>query len=317
METLIEPQAKQLFYANTLPQKVCVTGAAGFIGHHLTNALADLGHPVLAVDNLSTGRIQNLEPLISSGRVSFLKTDINRIGSDELEGCETIFHQAALPRIMVSIQQPEKTHKANVLGTLHLLNEAVKSGVKTFIYAASSSAYGPQTVFPLREDMTPNPANPYAVQKLCGEYYGSVFSSLYKIRFVALRYFNVYGPGQDDRSPYTGVITLFKKAVRKNKPFTICGSGEQTRDFTFIQDVVKANIQAMKNTNASGIYNIGSGKETSILELARMIGGKDYPIRFLDPRPGDVSRTLAYTFKAMEDFEWYPKTQIEEAIKTF
>ena len=297
-------------------KRCCVTGAAGFIGYHLTRRLLNDGYTVTAVDNLSTGSSERIESLAQLGNLTFLPKDINELTIEELEGHAGIFHLAALPRVQVSIDRPEETNHANVTGTLHLYETAKRANIKKIIYSASSSAYGDQEKFPLEEDMKPNPMNPYAIQKLVGEYYGQVYTELFGMQVVSLRYFNVYGPGQSDDSPYTGVITLFKKAVREGKPIEIHGDGKQSRDFTYVDDVVEANLAAFDSW-ATGVYNIGAGQAYSINQIADIIGGEKYEKVFVNARQGDPEKTLADIQKARMDLAWEPKTELKDKLNSF
>lgn len=297
-------------------KNIMVTGAAGFIGSHLTRRLLTDGYSVTAVDDLSTGSIERIYALRPLGELNLLPVDINDLRKDDLKGISAIFHVAALPRVQVSIDFPERTNHANIDGTLHLLELARVNGIKKFIYSASSSAYGDQDTFPLHEEMRPNPKNPYAVQKLVGEYYGQVYTELFDMQVISLRYFNVYGPGQSDDSPYTGVITLFKKAVREGKPIMIHGDGKQRRDFTYVDDVVEANLAAFDSW-ATGVYNIGSGQDYSINQLSDIIGGEKYDKVFVNAREGDPLRTLADIDKAKMDLAWEPKAQLEDKLNSF
>ena len=297
-------------------KNIMVTGAAGFIGFHLTRRLLTDGYNVTACDDLSTGTMERIEALRPFGELKFLPLDINDLTKDDLNGISAIFHLAALPRVQYSINFPERTNHANIDGTLHLLELARVSGIKKFIYSASSSAYGDQDIFPLEEDMRPNPKNPYAVQKLVGEYYGQVYTELFGMQVISLRYFNVYGPGQSDDSPYTGVITLFKKAVREGKPIMIHGDGKQRRDFTYVDDVVEANLAAFDSW-ATGIFNIGSGQDYSINQLSDIIGGEKYEKVFVNARDGDPERTLADIDKARTHLAWEPKAELKDKLNSF
>ena len=183
-----------------------------------------------------------------------------------------------------------------------------------FIYSASSSAYGDQDTYPLQEDMKPNPMSPYAIQKLVGEYYGKSFHDLFGLPFIALRYFNVYGSGQDPESPYSGVVTVFKEQIKAGKPITVCGDGQQSRDFTHVADVVEANVAALNSDIKFGIYNVGTGTTTSIETIAKILGGTEYPIEYIPARQGDPKLTIADISKIKKDLGWSPKVGIKEGL---
>ena len=295
-------------------KNVMVTGNLGFIGSHLTRRLLNDGYSVTGVDDLSTGNVARLPDPNPNFKQYYL--DVNDLKEEHVKGISAIFHVAARPRVQISIDDPEGTNHANVDGTLHLLELARRNNIKKFIYSASSSAYGDQEKFPLEEDMRPNPMNPYAVQKLVGEYYGQVYTELFGVQVVSLRYFNVYGPGQSDDSPYTGVITLFKKAVREGKPIEIHGNGKQSRDFTYVDDVVEANLAAFDSW-ATGVYNIGAGQAYSINQIADIIGGEKYEKVFVNARQGDPEKTLADIQKARMDLAWEPKTELKDKLNSF
>jgi nucleoside-diphosphate-sugar epimerase len=217
---------------------VLVTGGAGFIGSNLVNALIDRGLRVRMLDNFTTGNRSRLDL-----RADLFEADIRDIDSirPAFAGVDCVFHVAALPRVPLSIEKPVETHMVNVIGTLNVLIAALDASVRRVVYSGSSSAYGDQLLLPLREDMTPNPLNPYALQKLTGEYYTRLFHRLFFMQTLTLRYFNVYGPGMADQGAYVTVISVFRRARREDKPLTIYADGEQTRDFTHVYDVVRAN----------------------------------------------------------------------------
>jgi UDP-glucose 4-epimerase len=259
--------------------------------------------------------MSNLDEVL--GNIEFTKTDIRRLRPKDLEGVDIVFHGAALPRVPLSVKYPERTNRNNVDGTLHLLEVARRAKVKKFIYASSSSIYGDQDTFPLGEDLTPRPLSPYAVQKLVGEYYGQVYHALFGLPFVALRYFNVFGPGQDESSPYSGIITLLKKWKREGKPFTIYGDGTISRDFTWVGDVVRANLCAATAEVGSGAYNIGGGRETTLNELCRFVGSEGQRIIYKPARASDPLRTCADITRAGRELGWFPEVSVEEGLKMF
>ena len=220
--------------------KVVVTGGAGFIGSHLAEELSKRGHKVAILDNLFTGKRENVEPLLKEGKVEFIQGSItdSPLLYKLFQDVSYVFHEAAIPSVPRSVENPQAAHEANITGTLNVLLAAKDTGVKKVIYASSSSVYGDTPTLPKKEDMPPNPLSPYAVTKLSGEYYCRVFHRVYGLPTVCLRYFNVYGPRQDPASQYAAVIPRFINRILENKPPIIFGDGEQTRDFTFVKDVV-------------------------------------------------------------------------------
>ncbi len=290
--------------------KVLVTGGAGFIGSHLVDRLLEDGHEVVILDNLTTGSRENVNV-----KAKFIEVDIQNFENiaPYFSGCEVVFHAAAQARIQPSIQNPLPPNDTNITGTLNVLWASYKAGVKKVIYSASSSVYGDQDTLPLQEEMVPRPKNPYAVQKLTGEMYAKLFSDLYGLATVNLRYFNVYGPRQLVDGPYATVIGIFLKQIKDNQPMTIVGDGEIRRDFTYITDVVEANMLAWKKEVSSGdIINIGTGKNFSINEVATLISGPTINIPF---RLGETSITLADIQKAKRLLDWVPRISLEQGIE--
>lgn len=299
-------------------KKVIVTGGAGFIGSHLTNELADRDYQLVILDDLSTGKTENIEQLLKRDNVRFVQGSVTNLHLLQglFQNVDYIFHQAAIPSVPRSIKNPQASHSVNITGTLNVLLAARDSGVKKVIYASSSSVYGDTPTLPKVEDMIPNPQSPYALTKLVGEYYCTIFHQIYDLPTICLRYFNVYGPRQDSNSQYAAVVPLFVARVLQNKPPIIYGDGEQTRDFTFIEDIVRANILAAES-DTCGIFNIGAGRSITINELAeliiRLLGSDIKPIR-QEPRPGDVRYSLADITKA-KTFGYAPKHDLEEGRK--
>lgn len=289
--------------------KVLVTGGAGFIGSHLVDRLLKDGHQVRIIDNLSTGKKENLNP-----GAEFIKADISRLEEieDFFKGVEIVFHLAALPRIQPSIKDPASTNQANIIGTFNVLMASKNKGVRKVVYSASSSAYGNQDQLPLREEMKPNPQNPYSLSKYVGEEYCRLFTKLYNLDTISLRYFNVYGFRMDNQGDYATVIALFLKQKAQRKPLTIVGDGSQTRDFTYVDDVVEANIKAAKIEGKGKVINIGTGKNYSINQLAQIIGGQTIN---LDPRPGEAKDTLADISLAKKILNWQPRVSLEEGVR--
>jgi len=291
--------------------KIIVTGGAGFIGSHLVDALIKKGHDVLVLDNLSTGKKENINPQAEFFEVDL--RDFNKI-RPLFDDVDFVFHEAALPRIPLSIEKPKETNDINIGGTINVLVAAKEAGVKKFIYASSSSALGGNAKLPMRENDVCQPLNPYALQKYVGELYCKIFSDIYKLPTVSLRYFNVYGPRQPREGSYVPVIGIFLTQKKQGKPLTITGDGEQTRDFTEISDVVRANILAMESNKVGRgeVINIGAGKNYSINEIAKMIGGE---ITSIPLPPGEMRDTLADISRAKELLGWEPRVSLEEGIK--
>jgi UDP-glucose 4-epimerase len=298
-------------------KKIIVTGGAGFIGSNITAELANnSGHDVTVIDNLSTGKIENLSGAID--RIKFVRgciTDQKMLRSC-FEGADAVLHQAAIPSVQRSIDNPSATNEANVTGMINVLIAARDCGVKKLVFASSSSVYGDTPTLPKREDMTPNPRSPYAVSKLTGEHYARVFSEIYGLSTASLRYFNVYGPRQDPTSEYSAVIPRFITRVLSGKPPIIYGDGGHTRDFTFVKDVVHANILAMSSSSA-GVYNIAAGTRTSLNDLAGMISeiaGFDEPPVYEKPRPGDVRDSLADIGAARRRLGYEPRYDLKAGL---
>ncbi len=299
-------------------KKVIVTGGAGFIGSHLTEELAKRGYYVIILDDLSTGKTENIEPLLKNENVKFIQGSVTDLPVLQklFQDVHYVFHLAAIPSVPRSIENPLASHEVNVTSTLKVLLTAKDNGIKKVIYASSSSVYGDTPTLPKREDMLPNPLSPYAVTKLTGEYYCRVFKEVYGLPTVCLRYFNVYGPRQDPNSQYSAVIPRFIKSVSEGKPPIILGDGEQTRDFTFIKDVVEANILAAES-DATGIFNIGRGESTSINRLAKLIisftKNTVKPIHD-EARAGDIRHSLADISRARA-FGYEPKFSLEQGLR--
>jgi len=291
--------------------KILVTGGAGFIGSNLADALIQKGHEVLIIDNLSTGKKENV-----NSRAKFFKLDLRNY--DEIhpifKGVDFVFHEAALPRIPLSIEKPQESNDINIKGTLNALVAAKFFGVKRFIYAASSSSLGSNDKIPMEEDGQCFPLNPYALQKYVGELYCKIFYGIYGLPTVALRYFNVYGPRQPREGSYAPVIGLFLTQKKKGEKLTITGDGEQTRDFTHVFDVVRANIMAMESDRVGKgeVINIGAGKNYSVNKIAEIIGGDAVHVA---ARPGEMQNTLADITKAKTLLGWRPEISLEEGIK--
>lgn len=298
--------------------KVVVTGGCGFIGSNIAEELIKK-HYVVVIDDLSTGRIENIQSLQDKENFEFVRGNITDLDllKQIFEDVDCIFHQAAIPSVQRSVENPLDTNEANIKGTLNVLIAARDCGVKKVIYASSSSVYGDTPELPKKENMKPNPQSPYAVSKLTGEYYCKVFSEIYGIKTVCLRYFNVYGPNQDPSSEYAAVIPRFINRVLNNQPPIIFGDGNQTRDFTFVKDVVKANILAMEK-NVEGVFNIAYGQQISINELANkimeIVGVKLNPV-YDKPRPGDIRNSLADISLAKQKLGYMPEYSLEKGLE--
>lgn len=290
-----------------------VTGGAGFIGSHLVEALLREGHRVRIVDNFSTGKRSNV--CVGAECIEADLTDLDAI-RPAFRGIDGVFHVAALPRVQYSIDHPQETNAANVTGTLHVLEAAREAGVKRVVYSASSSAYGDQAVLPLHEEMKPNPKSPYGLQKYVGEEYCKVYFLCHQLETVSLRYFNVYGPRMADEGAYNTVIAIFLRQRKSGQPLTITGDGTQTRDFTHVRDVVRANMLAMTSVKVgnSEVINIGAGSNRSVNDIARLVGGHGYPVQHLPPRiePHD---TLADIRCAKEFLGWAPEVRFGDGIR--
>ncbi|HEX8247042.1 MAG TPA: SDR family oxidoreductase [Pyrinomonadaceae bacterium] len=303
-----------------LTSKVLVTGGAGFIGSNLADALIRQGAKVTIIDNLATGFRENLEEI--KGDFEFVEGDLNDDSAlrKALDGTEIVFHQAALPSVPRSVDNPQETHAACVNATFNLLLKARDAGVRRLIYAASSSAYGNQEILPKVETMRPEPLSPYAAAKLMGEYYCQVFSNVYNLETVSLRYFNVFGPRQNPSSMYSGVISRFIDALMSGKTPIIYGDGEQSRDFTFIANVVSANIKAAQTTKGIGqVMNCSNGERISLnelLEVLKKITGKsDVQAEYQIERAGDVKHSQADNSRAKEFLNYEKLVGLEEGLK--
>ena len=299
-----------------------VTGGAGFIGSALVRGLlADGASRVTVVDNLNSGHERNLEEVRSS--VNFHHIDIRDYAAmrKAMDGVEVVFHEAAIPSVPRSIHDPVPSHDVNINGTFNVLRCAKESGVRRVIYAASSSAYGDTPVLPKVESMPTNPKSPYAAQKLMGEYYMSVWASCFGLETVSLRYFNVFGPRQDPGSPYSGILSLFMTAVLDRRSPTIFGDGGQSRDFTYVDDVVALNLKASKapaEVVSGRVYNGGNGGRITLnqaWELLQSIEGITIPAIFGAPREGDVRDSQADTTRAITDLGHSPQYTFEQGMR--
>jgi len=300
--------------------KYLITGGAGFIGSNLADELIKKGGKVVIVDNLVTGFHENLDEI--QGDFEFIEGDINDtlVLEAVLAGVDTIFHQAALPSVPRSVDDPEETHQACVNGTFNLLLAAKNAGVRRFVYAASSSAYGDQPSLPKVETMRPDPLSPYAAAKLTGEYYCRVFNQVYGLETLSLRYFNVFGPRQNPSSMYSGVISRFIDALMGDKTPVIYGDGEQSRDFTYVANVVNANIKAATSSRGIGeTINVANGERISLKELLdtlKKITEKNVVSADFQPeRKGDVKHSQADNTRAVEWLGYEKLIGLEEGLR--
>jgi len=300
-------------------QPYLVTGGAGFIGSHICEALVKCGAQVRVLDNLMTGHRTNLAHL--EGRIDFLEGDLRDYETVRraAEGVGIIFHEAAIPSVPRSVAEPRLNHETNVDGMFNVLLAAREAGVRRVVYAASSSAYGETETLPKVESMLPSPLSPYAAAKLFGEYYCQVFTRVYGLETVALRYFNVFGPRQDPSSPYSGVISKFVTALLAGERPVIYGDGEQSRDFTYIDNVVAANLRAAEAPEASGqVINIGVGARVTLnqllAELQRILG-TDLEPHYEEARAGDVRHSLADITLAQYLLGYEPRISLAEGLR--
>lgn len=297
-----------------------VTGGAGFIGSHIAAALSGAGARVRVLDDLSTGHAENVEEI--GGGVDFIRgglTDEDALAR-ALEGVEVVFHEAAIPSVPRSVESPEETHRACVDGTFALLSAAKRAGVRRVVYAASSSAYGDQPTLPKVEDMRPEPLSPYAAAKLVGEYYCQVWTRVYGFETVCLRYFNVFGPRQDPSSQYSGVISRFISALASGERPVIYGDGEQSRDFTYVSNVVDGNLRAAESAPAVGrVINLATGRRTTLNELLdalkRLTDRAEVEAEHREPRVGDVRHSLADITRARDLLGFEPQVGLEEGLR--
>jgi UDP-glucose 4-epimerase len=290
-------------------KKVIVTGGAGFVGAHLVKELISKGFEVHVIDNLVVGKRENLD-----GRAVLHVLDIREIETIRpiFIGASYVFHLAALPSVPYSIEHPEETHSVNLTGTLHVLLASRDAGVERVIFSSSAAVYGDQEELPVHEGMNPRPMSPYALHKLESEQYMKLFSDIYGLSTISLRYFNIYGEGQNPDGPYASAIPKFVMRKKSGKPIQIIGDGEQTRDFVHISDVVSANIAAMESEKVGKgeVINIATGKNVSMNYVANLIGG---PIEHVPPRL-EIKHSVAHIGSAKNLLDWEPKADLEKGI---
>ncbi len=295
-----------------------VTGGGGFIGSHLLDRLLDLGHHVRALDNFSTGRRDNLRRTLA--HIELIEGDLRDPDTVRraAQGAEIVLHQGALPSVPRSVNDPRTTNAVNVEGTLNVLLAAREAGVRRVVVASSSSVYGDTPTLPKVETMPPTPRSPYAISKLAAEQYTCTFAPLYGLETVALRYFNVFGPRQDPTSQYSGVIALFCTAALQGRPYTLQGDGLQSRDFTYVENVVQANLLAASAPDVSGqAFNVACGERITLLDLIATLNqlvGRELPIEHSPARAGDVRHSLADIGKARNLLGYAPVVDVAEGL---
>lgn len=298
---------------------VLVTGGAGFIGSHLVEALVTRGERVRVLDNLATGHRENLASIASE--IEFVEGDLRDPDTVQAaaDGMEVIYHQAALPSVTRSVQNPAASHATNLTGTLNVLLAARDRGVRRVVAASSSSVYGNTPVLPKVETMAPEPISPYAVTKLAGEHYCRVFATIYGLSTVSLRYFNVFGPRQDPASQYAGALARFVSCARRGEPYPVYGDGEQSRDFTYVENVVRANLLAGDSAFDGGaVLNIAFGARTTlnqIISLLNELTGQNLPVHYAPPRVGDVRHSHADISRARELLGYEPAVDVREGLR--
>jgi len=302
-------------------KRAIVTGGAGFIGSHLSDELAERGYQVTILDDISTGKQSNIEALRNRSNIDFVQgsiTDLPRL-QKLFKGSYYVFHQAALARVPFSVSDPLSANEVNITGTLKVLIAARDNGVEKVVFASSSSVYGDAPVLPQREDVIPSPLSPYALTKLAGEYYCTIFKQLYGLSTVCLRYFNVYGTRQDPHSQYAMVIPAFIDRIARHQPPIIFGDGEQSRDFTYVDNVIEANLIAARAKKTAGeVLNIACGQAITVNEIIDMINdllGKNIKPIYTDPRPGDVRHSLADITLAKKLLGFKPKVPFKQGLE--
>jgi len=302
-----------------MADRYLITGGAGFIGSHLVKHVLGAGGNVRVVDNLSTGFAKRLSQIRDSVQLVTADLADNSVAAEVVKDVDYVLHQAAVPSVQRSVVDPVGTNRSNVTATLNLLENSRKAGVRRFVYAASSSAYGDTEVLPKSEDMPANPLSPYALQKWVGERYCKLYHELYGLETVSLRYFNVFGPGQDPYSEYSAVVPKFTTKLLAKEPITVYGDGEQSRDFTYIDNVIQANLLALRAPNAPGeVCNIGCGQSVTLNQLIQILEELlkvRAQVTYAPAKPGDVRHSLADITKATRVLGYVPETEIEEGLR--
>lgn len=301
-------------------KKVLVTGGAGFIGSHLVDRLVREGYPVRIIDNLSSGKLENIQHHIDTNKVEFIQGDIRdaELVNKSVDAVGFVVHLAAIISVPFSVENPDLTFDVNIQGTHNLLVAATEKGVEKFVFISSCAVYGDPEANPVTENMKTNPISPYAESKLIAERYCLSYNQSNQLKTVVLRFFNVYGPRQS-MNAYSGVITLFINKVNQKEPLIVYGDGSQTRDFVNVRDIVDAILAAMRNEKAEGeVFNIGSGKPTSINELAKTVlelGNVDLEIKYEKHRTGDIEHSLADITKARKLLGYEPKVNLSDGLR--
>ena len=301
--------------------KILVTGGAGFIGSNLTEALLRQGHSVRVLDNFSTGKRENLDFEGRGSALEVIEGDITHaeVCQSAMKAVEFVFHEAALPSVQQSVEDPLTSNRVNVEGTLNVLLAARGAGVKRVVYASSCAVYGDDPALPKREDMTPEPLSPYALQKYIGERYCRLFSQLYHLPTISLRYFNVFGPRQRPESVYAAVIPLFIDALVQGRSPVVFGDGEQSRDFVFIDDVVQANLLAMSSQHPSGdVVNVAGGRSVSLNQLLTILGevlGSKISPDYQKPRAGDIRHSFGDIQRGRQLIHYAPRVEIKAGLE--
>jgi len=305
-----------------MPEKelMLVTGGAGFIGSHIVGALLNEGFRVRVIDSLATGRLSNLAHV--DGRFEWLEGDLAdfAVCRHAAEGVDCVFHHAAIPSVPRSVKEPLASHESGPTATINMLEAARLAGARRFVFAASSSAYGDTIELPKHEEMLPQPLSPYAAGKLAGEHYVRVYAQTMGLDGVSLRYFNIFGPRQDPSSPYSGVISIFIKRMSQGERPMIYGDGTQTRDFTYVANVVAANLAALRRTGPLGgiVLNVGTGQRIRLLDLVAALNailGKNLSAEFQPARPGDVRDSVASLDRIHRVLGYHPTVSFEDGLR--
>jgi UDP-glucose 4-epimerase len=299
--------------------RALITGGAGFIGSHIAHRLVETGHEVVVLDNFFTGSRANLAAV--ADRVRIVEGDVRHLAMVEecAAGCQVVFHEAAIVSVPYSVERPQESHDVNIQGTLNVLQAARKAGTRRVVFASSAAVYGEEPTLPKTEAMRPEPMSPYGVEKITGEHYLATWSKLFALETVALRYFNVFGPRQDPRSPYSGVISVFVDRILGGRPITFFGDGSQCRDFVYVDDVVDANLLAAMRAGVSGsVFNVACGQRTTLLELASLVeraAERRVERSFAEPRAGDIKESVADIARARAELGYAPVVDVEEGLK--
>jgi nucleoside-diphosphate-sugar epimerase len=298
--------------------RALVTGGAGFIGSHIAQRLVEIGPEVVVLDNFFTGSRTNLASI--ADRIRLVEGDVRNLATVEecAARCEVIFHEAAIVSVPLSVERPQESHDVNIQGTLNVLQAARNAKTRRIVFASSAAIYGEEPTLPKSEAMRPEPMSPYGVEKIAGEHYLATWSKLFAVETVALRYFNVFGPRQDPRSPYSGVISIFVDRILGGRSIMFFGDGSQCRDFVYVDNVVDANILAATRDGVSGrAYNVGCGKRTTLLELASLLeraAGRSVERSFAEPRAGDIKESVADIARARAELGYAPVVDVDDGL---